>query len=323
VKAAIVRVDPEIRITPHAQALDPAWAIEYATAPRGPGLDPVGAVWINHHDALHSRWQPDHVMELRRRGIKVLLTYHDTRERIEDTPKLQMLVPVVDHTIVHEPVQYLTDNDQLEGAVTYLRQGVPARPGQYALDWRRLGGWPRPVLGTVGFDFPWKNYTRLAELTAEIGWGLLLICPNLTPERVQELRAINPWLTLPEDLGAGELHVSGIVPTDTAVSILAACTATAFMYECANTGTSGAIRLGIATRKPVYALETCRQFRDLRMQDADDQIRTINWVHSWHVLRQQLIASWSMEVDPAMVYLAERDSMAKVGARYALTLRGL
>ena len=38
------------------------------------------------------------------------------------------------------------------------------------------------------------------------------------------------------------------------VAALSVCTATAFLYECHNSGTSGAIRLGIAALKPVYRL---------------------------------------------------------------------
>lgn len=259
-------------------------------------------VWLNHHDGLHSQWSAEHVRALRSSGVPVVVTYHDTLRSIADTPKLQMFLREADQVIVHEQVLGLTTEE--EGKLTVMRQGIPPPAGKYELPYPHV----RPYLGTAGFDFPWKNYTRLAELTAEIGWGFVLHSNNLSDARVAELSAINPH---------HEIHV-GFSSTSQIISILAGCTATAWMYECANTGTSGAIRLGIAARKPVYALQTCRQFGDLLAADPDTSCgRHFNWVSGWGQLRNLLIRSWPVDLDPAMVYVATRDSIEKVAARYA------
>lgn len=310
---AVQAADPGIEITVSSEALDPAVLLG-ETQPSLVHLllhekaEPL-LVHINHHDGLHSRWTPEYIQRLRDQGIPVVVTYHDTYDGTvtPNSAKAKALLQVASAFIVHEPV---TD---LPGAI-YLRQGIMPRTGQILLNQQELGGWPRPVLGTAGFNFPWKNYDRLAQLTGEIGWGLLILSNNATPEDEARWQGYNKYaITYP-----------GFMPTGELVMRLAACTATAFMYECANTGTSGAIRLGIAARKPVYALQTCRQFRDLvEAEREEDNGQLINWTTSWDTLKHLLIQSWPVESDPAMVYLAERDSWAKVGQRYAEIYRSL
>ena len=308
VSSAVASADSEIAVwTPGSETLDPEVTMRLVTQGAHPVQSDARAqvIWLNHHDGLHSRWERNHIINLQARGVKVLVTYHDTLAD-QNSAKAHMTHRWADAMIVHEPVADLP-------RAVYLRQGVPALRGVYQTNYTDLGGWPRPVLGTTGFDFPWKNYTRLAALTAEIGWGFMLLSNNITP-RIPELRTINPHL----------LVYDGFRPTDEIVSRLAGCTATAFMYECANTGTSGAIRLGIAARKPVYALGTCRQFRDLLLaEQQSDEGQLINWVYNWETLRRLLVQSWPVDCDPAMVYLAEHDSLDKVGEAYAQIIHGL
>ncbi len=77
-------------------------------------------------------------------------------------------------------------------------------------------------------------------------------------------RPVRPILTL-ACLGL-LLTVKGFVERRSVVAWLTACDATAFLYLNANTGTSGAIRMGIAARRPMLATDpdVCRQFRDLK-----------------------------------------------------------
>jgi hypothetical protein len=163
----------------------------------------------------------------------------------------------------------------------------------------------------VGFPFPWKNYELLAEATALAGWSLLLLAPGATPAQIARWRSLNPWT-------AGG---SAFIPAHTVVSYLAGCDATAFLYMCANTGTSGAIRQGLAARKPVLATSGCRQFRDLEL---DDQCaRALTWLSDLSVegvveaLRQVPI----VPIHPAVHALACQDSWVRVGERYAEIFR--
>lgn len=309
-KASVEGADPTIEVLPSAAALDPA-ALR--------SIEGIDLVHLNHHDGLHSRWTAEYVQQLRAQGVPVVVTYHDTRERLADCPKLESFAQQADATIIHEPIDLIRSYSRLH----YWRQGVPAaavNPVEYHATWQRnsqAAGWTyfheacikafpqQPVLGTVGFNFPWKNYDRLAQLTGEEGWALVILSHNATVEEEARWRASNPSI----------LVVRTFLPQDATVNYLAGCDATAFMYECANTGTSGAIRQGIAARKPVIALSTCRQFRDLLAIDA------IDWVHDWSELRVLLHGMVPTRVDPQIHALAEQDSWTRLGAKYAQLYR--
>lgn len=327
-KAAVEAADPDLAIRPDSRALDPH-ACLYDTRVL-PDL-----VHLNHHDALHAQWTVERVREVVQwLGGPVVVTYHDSRERMQDTPKLEQLAQIADAIVVHEPIDLQSHYPKLH----YWRQGIPApaqKPADYAVNHEGLifqhvpegehvrslrhltpsfKAYPQqPVLGTVGFNFPWKNYDRLATETALAGWALVILSNNATEEDEQRWRASNPSL----------LVVRGFLDSPTIVNYLAGCDATAFMYECANTGTSGAIRQGIAARKPVIALKTCRQFRDLLWMDATedlpgcDVVGAIRWAEDWNGFRRELGG-----IHPARFWapnhaLAEQESWTRLGGKYA------
>jgi hypothetical protein len=203
--------------------------------------------------------------------------------------------------VVHEPF-----DDLPVEKTRYWRMGVP--------DWHppmQLDVDQRPLLGTIGFGFPWKNYDELCTVTAANGWGLLLIAPRATAEDAARWGARQPHLIL---------HPR-FVPRHEAISLLAGCDATAFIYTCANTGQSGAICLGLAARKPVIALSHCRQFRALR----DDPLAAsaIWWVNDFAHLSRVLRALPIERCDPGIVAVAEQESWTHLGERYAQLYRSL
>lgn len=316
---AVRQADPKIEILPDSEALDPAWTFHELPHPTAA----IDLVHLNHHDGLHSRWLPSHVQELTTRGIPVLITYHDTRATLAECPKLEALAQVASSVIVHEPVEGLK--------AIYWRQGVPAAatapadyggrstffmgdawqdgegPGTQLLHRPNWKAFPQqPVLGSVGFNFPWKNFDKLAQITGEEGWALVLLSNNATEEDEQRWRALNSSI----------LVVRKFLPQNQVINYLAGCDATAFMYECANTGTSAAIRQGIAARKPVIALSTCRQFRDLWGQQA------ITWVEGWASLRGVLRGNTRLplqtgRIDLEVAALAHQESWTALGENYA------
>lgn len=268
-------------------------------------------VWLNFHAALHSRWTGDLILKLRWEGLPVVVTFHDT-----GVPNSLQCLDIYRNTIgegdltrswgrgafiVHEPCPDLPE-------AIYLRQGIPS--WQPAMDHplaRR-----RPLLGTVGFPFPWKNYDLLADATAEAGWSLLLLAPRATDAQIYRWRGLN----------SNTVVVPVFQPADTIVSQLAGCDATAFLYTCANTGTSGAVRQGIAARKPVFVTEGCRQFRDL-WEDQSVGRWALRWVSD---LTPTGIAGALGHLplgrlDPRIVRLAERDSWAKQALQYSILFR--
>lgn len=310
-KAAVEAADPDIQVLPSAPHLDPNVGVD---------TDVIDLVHLNHHDALHSRWTPEHVRQLSEK-IPVVVTYHDTHASILDCPKLQALSLWAASTIVHEPVEGLQ--------AIYWRQGVPA-PAQWPASYAPLPlmfGWQdgkgilyerswkaspqQPVLGTMGFNFPWKNYDRLAALTGEEGWALVLCANNATQEDEARWRASNSSI----------LVVRDFIPEAEVINYLAGCDATAFMYECMNTGTSAAIRQGIAARKPVIALQSCRQFRDLYTDPLGQS--AIVWVRDWEGLRAALREVMPHRYDSGVHALAEQDSWVELGRDHAQLYRML
>jgi len=297
-KEAVEQANPDIDIRPTPEGLDPA-ALE--------GLPvSVDLLHLNYHAALHSRWTPAAIARVKSLGIPTLVTYHDTG--VPNSDQCKAVCAAANYTVVHEPFDDLPEN------VEYIRMGVPALTDQeehlgrerWAKQYRH-----QPILGTVGFPFPWKNYDELAKVTAQCGWGLYLIAPNATAEQLTRWRSLNPYTTIRSDF----------VKRDAVVRLLHQCDATAFMYTCANTGQSGAILQGIAARKPVIALSTCRQMRALYADSLGQQ--AIMWAQTFTDVTTCLQNLTIGRVDAGMVALAEQDSWAHVGERYASIYRRL
>lgn len=253
-------------------------------------------VHLNYHAALHSLYTPDWVVEIQKQGCKVVITFHDTGVPNSDLAKA--LCRAADAFIIHEPADDLPKSH-------YWRMGVP--------------GWPTPRgitqgypwLGTIGFPFPWKHYDKLAEVTALCGWGFFVIAPSATDEQITAWSRLNPHVKVNTDF----------IPRAQAISHLAECDATAFTYVTHNTGQSGAVLQGIAARKPVIALKTCRQFRALY----EDPIgrATIKWAETFEDVAAHLRNIKIQRCDPGIVALAEQDSWTKLGKKYADLYRSL
>lgn len=295
-KEAVEGADPDIQVEVESN-LHPD-AVDHVRHPRAlPDW-----IWLNFHAALHSQWTPAHVQRVQSWGVKVGITFHDSG--VPNSDQCRALHAVADAFVVHEPAE------DLPGAV-YLRQGIPDWPQATApgvLQTQR-----RPVVGSIGFPFPWKNYDLLAEASALAGWALLLIAPNATPEQVRHWQALNPRSYI----------LTSFVPRGEALVLLAGCDATTFLYANANTGTSAAIRQGIAARKPVLAssVTACRQFRDLALDPVGQA--AITWLQDLSVqgVADALSQVFPMTYDPRVVRLAHQDSWASAGRCYAQILR--
>jgi len=291
-KEAVEVADPTITVTPAPDLLDPHALNGY---PAG-----VDILHLNYQAALHSRWTPDEIRKVQHVGVKVVVTYHDSG--VPNSNQCKAIVDAADASVVHEPFADLPAEK-----VYYWRMGVPGWTGAYDFDTKR-----RPMLGSIGFPFGWKNYDQLAKVTAAAGWDLLLIAPGATAEQQAAWKALNPRTSV----------CTTFLDREQAVSWLAGCDASAFCYDGWNTGQSGAILQGIAARKPVIALSHCRQMRAL----FDDRLgRTaITWCETFEDVTFALTHFVRIEpVCPAIVALAEQESWATLGAKYAALYRGL
>lgn len=264
-------------------------------------------VVLNYHAGLHSQWVPECIPVLqKRRGSKVLVIFHDTG--VPNSPLCKSLHDVADAFVVHEPA------DDLPRA-HYVRMGVSAgHNGKQYLelaDTRWKAFHDQPVLGTVGFPFPWKCYDELAKVTKQVGWALLLIAPNATTEQQVRWHELNPATDV----------LTAFTPREDVVGLLSWCDATAFTYVCHNTGQSGAILQGIAARKPVIALKTCRQFRALLADPLG--LAAIQWEETFEGVAWRLRNMPIQRVDPGIVALAEQESWRGVGRKYIEIYKGL
>ena len=210
-------------------------------------------VHVDHHAALHSGWKPEHVRAIQNQGVKVVVTQHDTLETFTLMQERGFQdFRCADALVVHEPVEGLDESN-----VHYIRQGVPPGPTDFRLIGKHALYRERPIVGTVGFPFPWKNYDLLCSLTGEAEWGVLLIAPGATVEQCQRWQELNPMTEV----------IPQFLPRQEVVNYLGSCTATAFVYGTGNSGTTAALRLGIAARRPVIAFHS-RQTRDLDLHAA-------------------------------------------------------
>lgn len=297
---AIVQADPGITI----EVVTNLHPLGVLALPKDPDV-----LILNYHAALHSQWTPDAIREIQRREVSVLVIYHDSGVPNSDQCRqiAYVLRPRLDAMIVHEPFEDLPIEK-----VRYWRMGIPSWAGALHLQ-QGYKSWTedRPVLGSIGFPFPWKNYDELAKVTQANGWALLLIAPGATAADRRRWEALNPCCYIG----------TAFLPRETALAHLAACDATAFCYTCANTGQSGAVCLGIAARKPVIALDTCRQFRAL-LQDPLGAA-AISWATDFYRVETFLRSLPIQRCDPGIVALAEQDSWRRLGQKYAALIREL
>lgn len=306
--------DPTIEISAKAEWLDPQAFADHA--------EPFDVVHLNYHRGLHSRWTPRWVSDCVR---PVVITFHDTYEHQPDTLPWDLLAcENVRAMVVHEPCDLHAEYELHLGGVVassahygenrhkvrYWRQACPPPNGR-GWDVRERATWAydgwRPTLGTLGFDFPWKNYDTLAQVTGALGWNLHVV-GKVDEPRMLELRSYNPRTTF-----------AGWAPKSAATAHLSACDATAFLYTCANSGTSGAIRAGITAARPLIALRSCRQFRDL---ESLGSLPEICWVDALGDLAHALTHSvrdysGPHGYNPGLIHLAHHDSWTRQGAHYA------
>ena len=306
-RAAVAAADPGIEIVS-----DPAWL-----DPQTFQLPmPPDVVHLNYHRALHSRWTPLEVQTLA--PAKVVITFHDTYETQPDSLPWNLL-QVSDAMIVHEPCDLLelsqepwTGKPLPNPKVHYWRQGVPEPDGQRgprSPDWNS-----RPIVGTCGFAFPWKGFELLCDAAASVGWSVLILSHNATDEQVADWHQRNSWAYV----------VREYLSTAAMIAYLAECDATAFLYTCQNSGTSAAIRLGIAAGKPLLATAGCRQFRDLQEIDRMVNLTGIRWIRAESEVVQRALAQVTLErFSSPMVQLREKDSWRHLGAKYAALYRSL
>lgn len=311
-RAAVYRADPTIGYYNDPAWLDPAAFLRWQNACAMNARPDIDVLHLNYHRGLHSQWTPEVVQNLGT-GHKVVITFHDTYETQPDDLAMRLL-QVSAALIVHEPCDLSSHPSGTElHKVRYWRQGVPEPT---IAPYRPHGTADlRPYVGTCGFAFPWKGFELLCDAAASVGWGVLILSHNATDDQVADWRSRNPWAAV----------VRQYLPTARMVSMLGGCEATAFLYSCENSGTSGAIRLGIAAGKPLLASLGCRQFRDLAEAGASSLAQNaITWVPAdVEDVGAYLAMTPLHRFSAPVVALREQDSWRHLGQKYAALYRAV
>lgn len=293
---------------------------------------------VDHQQGVHGQWRPEHIKRLQESGWKVVVTQHDTYETWEIMASRGFLdARGANALVVHEPVEGLTDPawqyvasdpnyaDQAEllnkvipipkvrSNVHFIRQGVLDLGGLAPLRTRdgKLDAARQPVVGSAGFPFPWKGYESLCRASQAAGWGMLLIAPGATVGECESWQRLNPEAEI----------IPTWLPKEEVVARLSECQATAWLYTSGNSGTSGAIRLGIAARRPLIAYRN-RQFRDLekeRLLWANDE----EGVYWYLTLLRDFDVCMRDEAAQYVSEIADRDSWTNVARRYSEIYRGI
>ena len=242
------------------KSVDPGLKVEVLTDLHPKAMleraDLPAVIILNYHAALHSQWHPEHIREMRRRGSKTVVIWHDSG--VPNSDHCKAICAASDHFILHEPYDDLPEHG------TYLRQGIPAPEDDFFFwtlqqQMHREGLWWRgqPIVGTVGLSMGYRNIDVLCQAAELAGWGVLVIASRATDEDVASWKGFCPATTV----------IREFIPKEQVVSYLSGCQATANLVLTNNAGTSGGVRQCIAARKPMIAFRS-RQFRDIQDEGA-------------------------------------------------------
>lgn len=232
-------------------------------------VDPVGAVNEARRlglDAIHVQthlngWTTPGVEALARlssEGRRVLMTLHSVRGA-QPTPDVVRWLAAIDRILVH------TEDDStrlralgLESNVTVLPQGYPT-PADEAIDAARVrlgltdAG---PIVGTYGFLRPHKGVMELIQAVARMRRRYprlaLLAVTALYPSQESSAYLAQCQAEAARQGLADRCHfVTDFLAPDSSVAALQACDVIALPYHPAIDSSSAAVRMALASRRPV------------------------------------------------------------------------
>lgn len=197
---------------------------------------------LNYEPGLMGHLDAGFVHMLRQMGKKTVLTLHTSQAGDNRTA----FTTAFHRTIVHE---------KTEEGFTFIPMGIPEFESPYVgtID----------ALGTCGFPFPWKGFHQVAQAAQLLGKTCIVIGPDSkhwdTWAMKEVVKQACPTAT----------YVTEWLESKEVIQRLSVCACNVFAYQGGNYGISGAVRMGLATGRPIV-LSRCRQFRDLF--EYDDEI---------------------------------------------------
>ena len=215
-------------------------------------MAPVGGydlVLVNYEGGL----MPDLIPERRfAKGQKKILILHTSHAGNNQS----WLTHQFDRVVVHEKTA--------EGFV-HIPMGTPelltAEELADAGEMRKVGF--RFKLGSVGFPFPEKGFPEVSRAAQMLGGPALIIAP------VSQHPTADAFATAAKCRAFGATVATGWCDERKVLKMLNCCDAVVFAYHGGGFGISAAVRLGLASGRPVV-VNHCPMFRDLLEDYADE-----------------------------------------------------
>ncbi len=220
--------------------------------------DGVGTVLLQHNPAFYTEEAFGRLLRrLRDRGIPTAITLHATQGLRLD-PDLAFELARANRIYVHRDsdAAWLAAHS-IADSVRVIPHGVSRLPERSA-DWvkSQIGLAGSFLIGHFGFLRPHKGVIELIEAFEILGRSspdahLLLLCSEYPSSDSHEYRQRCEDRIARSPL-AGRIHATfDHLPRDTAGLLLQACDLLVFPYYPSNESASGAVRLAIASKRPI------------------------------------------------------------------------
>lgn len=196
---------------------------------------------INHEPGLFPYLTGAYI-KARAGNMRTIITLHTSNEGFNRSS----LTEGIDRIVVHEKTE---DTKSRPEQWLYIPMGIPSAV--------QLANCVDDNLGTCGFPFPWKGWDEVARCAKELNMGMIAIIPE---SRHVDIRPVEKMIC--DIVGVRAYVIKEYMPESGVIHQLSRCLVNVFPYKGNNGGISGAVRMGLASRRPVVISQS-RQFRDL------------------------------------------------------------
>jgi len=259
------------------------------------------ALWTANHgnpDVVIINWHParvststEHVRFLQHtHGAKVILLHqnsHDSTVHIGDDD----ILLASDAVVAHEPLKVVTAGEKKPN-LYFIPHGI--------LECRDLHRWDGsvvPIIGTAGFQFDWKRPDVTVEAARYLKVQARIFCPPYPG--FDRNRAIDRWTTR-----YNALHVDrNFLLEEQVIRCLSEHLLNIFWFQSQSIhdqyGQSGAVRMGIAARRPVI-LSRHRKF--LTLFPYEDELYFADTEEQVYKYAEEILANPSVARVPNRIF---------------------
>jgi hypothetical protein len=209
----------------------------------GKDVSSFDLVHVNHEPGLYPGMTQYHVQRFCD-SKPAMITLHATQAGYNHGAYIEAFQKIV----VHEQTQ---DVARWPSKWIYIPEGIPVAVS--------LAPTVENTLGTCGFPFPWKGWDEVAYAAKFLNLGMIACLPES-----KHADALAAKRQIESVLGAKAYIVTEYLPESGVIHHLSRNLVNVFPYKGHNAGISGAVRMGLAARRPVV-VSASRQFNDLFM----------------------------------------------------------